>query len=65
MDDEEEARELLERLRSHVDQERFYYRHEWSPGDVVVWDNRCTNHKRAAFEPEQRRIMYRAQIADA
>ena len=20
------------------------YRHHWEPGDVVIWDNRCTMH---------------------
>lgn len=60
---EVEAKELLERLRKHVDQPHLYYRHEWRPGDVVLWDNRCTNHKREAFDASARRVMYRVQIA--
>ena len=43
MEDEQTARRLLGRLRSHVDQPHLYYTHTWSPGDVIVWDNRCTN----------------------
>lgn len=53
---------LLRRLQKHADQSHFYYTHRWRPGDVVVWDNRCTNHRRSGFG-EARRVMYRVQIA--
>src|SRR5262245_7496468 len=33
-----------------------------SAGDLVVWDNRCTMHRRNAFDPGSRRIMHRTQI---
>lgn len=61
--DPAQERDVLRRLQRHVDQPQFYYTHRWQPGDVVVWDNRCTNHKRADFDPTQRRVMYRTQIA--
>jgi taurine dioxygenase len=28
----------------------------------VLWDNRCTMHRRDAFDPKQRRIMHRTQV---
>jgi taurine dioxygenase len=31
-------------------------------GDVVVWDNQATLHKRDAFEPSSRRVLYAAQV---
>ena len=31
-------------------------------GDLVLWDNRCTMHRRDAFDPEERRIMHRTQV---
>jgi taurine dioxygenase len=31
-------------------------------GDVVLWDNRCTMHRRDPFDPEARRILHRTQI---
>jgi taurine dioxygenase len=58
-----ESAELLLRLQRHVDRPRLYYRHRWRAGDLVVFDNRCTNHKRSAFDPRQRRLLYRVQIA--
>mgnify|MGYP001562732905 CR=1 FL=1 len=31
-------------------------------GDVVVWDNRATLHRRDAFDPQSRRVLYAAQV---
>lgn len=53
---------LLDRLWTHCDQEKFTYRHRWQPGDLVMWDNRCTMHRRDPFDPAARRIMHRTQI---
>lgn len=61
--DDDESRSLLRELITHVDQDRFYWTHSWEPGDVVIWDNRCTNHKRTSFDPAQRRVLHRVQIA--
>src|SRR5437667_2627876 len=37
----EEGRALLRELLEHVTLPRFRYRHEWTEGDLVIWDNRC------------------------
>ena len=63
IDDPAEEAEILDALRAHVDQDRFYYTHEWSAGDTMIWDNRCTNHKRAPFDQSHAREMHRIQIA--
>ncbi len=60
--DEAESRALLRELIHHVDDDRFYWTHRWRPGDVVVWDNRCTNHKRTSFDPSEQRVLHRVQI---
>jgi taurine dioxygenase len=60
---EDESRDLLAALIGHVDDDRFYWTHRWRPGDVVVWDNRCTNHKRTGFDSAERRVLHRVQIA--
>lgn len=54
---------LVERLRQHLNQSRFYYRHKWAVGDVVYWDNQATLHYRQAFDPSQRRVMKRVSLA--
>ena len=53
---------LLDALWSYVDGDRFGWTHVWRPGDVVLWDNRCTMHRRDAFDPGARRILHRTQI---
>lgn len=39
-----EAVELLNFLHAHTTDATISYRHRWQPGDVVVWDNRSTQH---------------------
>jgi len=53
---------LLDELWQHCTHERFCYEHTWSAGDLVVWDNRCTLHRRDAFDPATRRLLYAAQV---
>lgn len=59
---ESESRQLLETLFEHVLQPRFIWTHQWQVGDLVVWDNRCTMHRREPFPDNERRIMNRTQI---
>lgn len=53
---------LLDELWSYVAQPEFSWEHVWRVGDLVLWDNRCTMHRRDAFDPNARRIMHRTQI---
>ena len=39
-----EATELIQYLQEFAVRPEFVYRHHWSDGDVVMWDNRCTIH---------------------
>lgn len=57
-----ESEALLDQLWAHATQPRFWYEHKWSTGDVVVWDNRATLHRRDAFDSESRRVLYAAQV---
>src|SRR5687768_13411774 len=56
----DESERLLDEIWSYV--EAAVYRHKWALGDLVLWDNRTTMHKRDAFDPRSRRIMHRTQI---
>ncbi len=42
--DEAESAALLDTLYAHCMSDAFVYRHKWTQGDVVFWDNRCTMH---------------------
>ena len=58
----EESERLLDALWAHATQPRFTFRQQWQVGDVVIWDNRCTLHRRDAFDPAARRLLHRTQI---
>jgi taurine dioxygenase len=57
-----ESEALLDELWSFVDRREFAWEHVWRVGDLVLWDNRCTMHRRDAFDPNSRRIMHRTQV---
>lgn len=56
-----ESEELLDALWAHTTNDEFVYRHDWRVGDLVVWDNRCTMHRRDGFDPNCRRLLIRTQ----
>ena len=57
-----ESDRLLDELWAHATQPRFTFRQQWRVGDVILWDNRCTLHRRDAFDPAARRLLHRTQI---
>jgi taurine dioxygenase len=57
-----ESETLLDELWSYATREDLTWRHCWQPGDLVLWDNRCTMHRRDPFDPNSRRILHRTQI---
>ena len=57
-----ESEALLDELWSYATQEAFAWHNDWRAGDLVLWDNRCTMHRRDQFDPATRRIMHRTQI---
>ncbi len=54
---------LIEKLRKHISQPHFSYRHQWSVGDLVYWDNQCTLHYRPAFDSKAKRVLKRVSLA--
>ena len=53
---------LLDELVAQATDPRFVWRHRWAVGDLVMWDNRCTMHRRTPFDDRQRRVMWRTQV---
>lgn len=60
----EESEKLLDQLWAHATQDFLAWRQRWQVGDVVIWDNRCTMHRRENFDPHSHRILHRAQAQE-
>jgi alpha-ketoglutarate-dependent 2,4-dichlorophenoxyacetate dioxygenase len=60
-----EGRVLLSDLLEHATQRQFVYRHEWRPGDLVMWDNRAVLHRGRRYDLAQPRDMRRSTVEDA
>jgi taurine dioxygenase len=52
---------LLDELWSHAARPAHVWTQTWRVGDLVVWDNRCTMHRRDSFAGQGRRRMHRLQ----
>lgn len=65
--DKKEGAALLDELLAHQENPEFTYHHKWKMGDLMMWDNRCTNH-RACGEvvqfPDVRRLHRTTVLGD-
>jgi alpha-ketoglutarate-dependent taurine dioxygenase len=59
----QESRALLARLRDWSTQPQFVYRHEWQPGDLLIWDNTGTMHRVIEYPLDSGRLMHRTILA--
>jgi taurine dioxygenase len=57
-----ESERLLDALWAHAERPELCWTHHWRVGDLVLWDNRCTMHRRDPFDANARRVMHRTQI---
>jgi taurine dioxygenase len=57
-----ESEALLDELWSHATRNEAVWYNDWRVGDLVLWDNRCTMHRRDPFDADSRRILHRTQI---
>ena len=58
----DDSNALLDEIWTYATRDSLAWRHRWEAGDLVLWDNRCTMHRRDAFDPAARRVMHRTQI---
>ncbi len=63
LDDPAEERRLMRWLHDFTTHVRFTFRHRWSNGDLVIWDNRSTQHVAINDYPGQRRELHRTTVA--
>ncbi|MEE4542464.1 TauD/TfdA family dioxygenase [Streptomyces sp. V4-01] len=59
----DESARLLDELHAHATAARYLYRHRWSVGDLVIWDNDATMHTRTACDHRlHHRLLYRTTV---
>jgi len=58
-----ESEQLLDDLLEWACQPPRVYRHSWSVGDLVIWDNRCLMHRACPYDPEQPRALRASRIS--
>ncbi len=60
---EEESEALLNKLMVDACQPPRTYRHSWTVGDLVVWDNRCVMHRARPYDPSHKRVLRASRIS--
>ncbi len=56
--------DLLFTLMTHLTRPEFVYVHEWTEGDLIIWDNRCLVHAATWFDAAtQTRLMWRTTVS--
>ena len=58
----DESDALLQILFAHAEARDHVYEHVWQLNDLVMWDNRCTQHARTDFPATERRLLRRVGI---
>ena len=59
----EEGVKFLDEIKTYATQPQFTYTHQWTPGDAILWDNRCTMHRGSIFpDSNGRRLCFRVTL---
>jgi taurine dioxygenase len=61
---EDEARDILLELYRHQAKPEYVYRHKWSEGMLIMWDNRCVIHAATGGYEGHRRLLHRITVGD-
>ncbi|MCA8928364.1 MAG: TauD/TfdA family dioxygenase [Alphaproteobacteria bacterium] len=61
--DDAAAQKLLDELLAFAVQPSRTYSHQWQPGDVMMWDNRCVLHRACPYDYSEPRVMRHVRIA--
>ena len=58
----ETAQRVIRLLYRHSIRPSGLYRHAWQPGDLVIWDNRCTMHRADHADVRGDRVLHRGLV---
>ncbi|MFA7587290.1 MAG: TauD/TfdA family dioxygenase [Novosphingobium sp.] len=60
--DKAESDALIAELLAWVTQDRFVYRHKWTVGDMLIWDNTGVLHRAEPYAADSGRMMHRTTL---
>lgn len=55
---------FLKHCFEHAVSDELVYEHHWEEGDLALWSNWMTFHRREPFDPQQRRVMRHLTISE-
>jgi alpha-ketoglutarate-dependent taurine dioxygenase len=58
-----ESEQLLDNLMDFACRAPRTFAHNWQPGDIVIWDNRCVLHRAHPWNHAQARVMHHTRIS--
>lgn len=59
---EEEGRAILDEMQTWATQSQFVYRHEWTVGDLIIWDNTGVMHRVEKYPADSGRLLSRTTL---
>ena len=59
----QDSKAVLDYLFEHSQRPEYQARHQWRPGDLVMWDNRCLLHYAVHDHGDEPRVIHRCQVA--
>lgn len=62
---DDDALGVLQEIYDFVTQDEFIYRHHWQTGDIVMWSNLETMHRREPFPGDRQRVMRHVNVLQA
>lgn len=60
--DKAEGQKLIQELLEWTTQPKFVYRHEWTRGDLLIWDNTGVLHRAEPYPMDSGRVMHRTTL---
>lgn len=58
-----EAQALLDGLLEFACQPPRTYKHQWKPGDLMIWDNRCILHRACPYDYDEARVLRHVRVS--
>ena len=55
----DESASILDEILEQVSRPEYQFKQVWEDGDMFMWDNRCTMHRRDGWDAQYTRVMHR------